>query len=61
MSDETELLAELMGAMRTPDGPPPSAVELETADGVELLLHGPGPTYPDHGVLVIPAELLPER
>ena len=45
--------------MRTPSGPPPAAVELETEDGVELLFHGPGPEYGDQGVLVIPGPLLP--
>jgi hypothetical protein len=61
MSDETEFLDALMGAMRTPAGPPPSTVELETEEGVELLLHGPGPAYQDHGVLMIPAGLLDGR
>lgn len=58
MSDETELLDSLLDAMRTPTGPPPGAVELETDDGTELLLHGPGPAYQDHGVVVIPAAVL---
>ncbi|MGW4731820.1 hypothetical protein ACWEQC_22100 [Streptomyces shenzhenensis] len=59
MSDEPTFLHHLLEAMRTPAGPPPGAVELETEDGREFLLHGPGPKYEDQGVLVIPAELLP--
>ncbi|MEI5526829.1 hypothetical protein WB388_40235 [Streptomyces brasiliscabiei] len=58
MSDEPEFLDRLLDAMRTPAGPPPSTVELETEEGKELLLHGPRPDYEDHGVLMIPAALL---
>lgn len=62
MSDEVERFMELADAvLRTPAGPPPGAVGLETEDGVELLLHGPGPAYRDHGVMMIPAAVLEER
>jgi hypothetical protein len=61
MSDDTAFLDALLAAMRTPSGPPSAAVELETEDGVELLLHGHGPEYEDQGVMVIPAALVDGR
>lgn len=61
MSDDTAFLDALLAAMRARSGPPPGTVELETEDGKELLLHGPGPEYEDQGVMMIPAELIDGR
>lgn len=41
--------------------PPLLLVELDTAEGIELLIYGPGPLYPVLDVSFVPAELVEEE
>lgn len=38
-----------------------TAVELETDEGQEAVIYGPGPEYAIHGVVFVPLELLAEE
>jgi hypothetical protein len=42
-------------------GPPLSSVELVTAEGIEILIYGPGPEYEIVDVSFVPAALVDEE
>ncbi|MGW6416285.1 hypothetical protein [Streptomyces sp. NPDC055055] len=43
------------------DGEHLSTVELETDEGREAVIYGPGPEFAVHGVMFVPLELLAEE